>query len=73
MAKSGTPRSEIFYTTKLKHNLGYDHAKKAIRKSLKLAGLDYMYVRLIFQYFRSAPESNVASDLYLIHAPYPSA
>lgn len=42
MKKSGTPRSEIFYTTKLMQNLGYDHVRKAIKKSLKLAGLDYM-------------------------------
>jgi len=47
MAKTGTPRSEIFYTTKLKENLGYDHARKAIKKSLKLAGLDYLDLYLI--------------------------
>ena len=42
MKKSGTPRTEIFYTTKLMQNNGYEHAKKRIKKSLSLAGLDYM-------------------------------
>lgn len=42
MKKTGTPRSEIFYTTKLMKNLGYDHVKKSIKESLRLAGLDYM-------------------------------
>lgn len=42
MKKTGTPRSEIFYTTKLMKNLGYDHVKKAIKESLRLAGVDYM-------------------------------
>jgi len=47
ITKTGTPRSEIFYTTKLKENLGYDHVKKAIKQSLKLAGLDYIDLYLI--------------------------
>merc|ERR1712093_410809 len=47
MAKTGTPRSEIFYTTKLKENLGYDHVRNAIKKSLKLAGLDYLDLYLV--------------------------
>src|ERR1700733_14311291 len=32
---SGIPRSEIFYTTKLKFNNGYDHVRRAIAKSLE--------------------------------------
>lgn len=43
MQQSGTPRSEIFYTTKLMQNKGYDHVRKSIKRSLKLAGLEYMY------------------------------
>ncbi|KAK9898019.1 putative aldo-keto reductase [Cystobasidium minutum MCA 4210] len=47
MKKSGTPRSEIFYTTKLMKNLGYDHVRKSIKESLRLAGLDYIDLYLI--------------------------
>jgi len=47
MKQSGTPRSEIFYTTKLMQNRGYDHVKKSIKKSLKLAGMDYIDLYLI--------------------------
>ena len=42
MKKSGTARSDIFYTTKVMRNLGEKHVKAAIRKSLERAGLDYM-------------------------------
>lgn len=42
MAQTGTPRSEIFYTTKLMKNLGYEHVKRSIQRSLDLAGLDYL-------------------------------
>ena len=44
MKASGTPRSEIFYTTKLMENLGEKHVKNAIHRSLDLAGMDYMWV-----------------------------
>lgn len=47
MKQSGTPRSEIFYTTKLMQNRGYDHVRRAIKKSLKLAGMDYLDLYLI--------------------------
>ncbi|KAF3005295.1 hypothetical protein E8E14_008602 [Neopestalotiopsis sp. 37M] len=53
--KSGIPRSEIFFTTKIPQlssgYLDYEQAKAQIDQSLKTAGLDYI-------------------DLYLIHAPY---
>jgi len=47
MAQTGTPRSEIFYTTKLMKNLGYEHVKRSIQRSLDLAGLDYLDLYLI--------------------------
>lgn len=73
MKKSGTARSDIFYTTKLKENLGYDHAKRAIKKSLKLAGLDHMYGHLSCQcHCILLKPISAHSDLYLIHGPHPS-
>ena len=36
------PRSEIFYTTKLMANNGLEHARKAIRESVRLSGLGYL-------------------------------
>ncbi|KAK1221941.1 hypothetical protein PQX77_015231 [Marasmius sp. AFHP31] len=41
------PRSDIFYTTKLKYNNGYDAVKRSIEKSLELCGLDYIDLYLI--------------------------
>ncbi|KIY43822.1 Aldo/keto reductase [Fistulina hepatica ATCC 64428] len=44
---TGTPRSEIFFTTKLMHNNGYENVKKAIQKSLDVCGLGYIDLYLI--------------------------
>jgi diketogulonate reductase-like aldo/keto reductase len=44
---SGVPRSEIFYTTKLKLNHGYDHVRRAIEKSVETCGLGYIDLYLI--------------------------
>ena len=44
---SGIPRSEIFYTTKLKFNNGYDHVRRAIAKSLEDCALGYIDLYLI--------------------------
>ena len=44
---TGTPRSEIFYTTKLKENNGYDRTKLAIQRSLDICGLGYIDLYLI--------------------------
>ncbi|KAI8980146.1 Aldo/keto reductase [Trametes punicea] len=46
-AATGTPREEIFFTTKLKNNHGYDAAKASVRKSLKACGLNYIDLYLI--------------------------
>ncbi|KAI0041719.1 aldo-keto reductase [Auriscalpium vulgare] len=46
-AESGVPRSEIYYTTKLKHNLGAKSAYASIRRSLAASGLDYIDLYLI--------------------------
>ncbi|KAL0945456.1 hypothetical protein HGRIS_000946 [Hohenbuehelia grisea] len=44
---TGTPRAEIFFTTKLKHNDGYDSVSKAIRTSRDQCGLGYIDLYLI--------------------------
>ncbi|KAF7375293.1 Aldo-keto reductase [Mycena sanguinolenta] len=44
---TGTPRSEIFYTTKLKYNRGYKDTLKAIKYSLDQCGLGYIDLYLI--------------------------
>ncbi|KAF4613802.1 hypothetical protein D9613_008053 [Agrocybe pediades] len=44
---TNTPRSEIFYTTKLKLNNGYDKVKKAIQRSLDACRLGYIDLYLI--------------------------
>ncbi|PPQ84006.1 hypothetical protein CVT25_000552 [Psilocybe cyanescens] len=44
---TGTPRQEIFYTTKLKMNNGYDSVKKAIQRSLEACCLGYIDLYLI--------------------------
>ncbi|KAF8622008.1 hypothetical protein AX15_007362 [Amanita polypyramis BW_CC] len=44
---SGIDRSEIFFTTKLKENNGYDQTRKAIERSLKECGLGYIDLYLI--------------------------
>lgn len=41
------PRSEIFYTTKLKLNNGYEHVRAAIKRSVELCGLGYLDLYLI--------------------------
>ncbi|KAI0749322.1 Aldo/keto reductase [Daedaleopsis nitida] len=45
--ETGTPRATIFYTTKLKENKGYAHAKAALEKSLDVCGLGYIDLYLI--------------------------
>jgi 2,5-diketo-D-gluconate reductase A len=50
--KSGTPRDELFITTKLWiQDAGYERAKKAFQKSLDRLGLDYLDLYLIHQPF----------------------
>ena len=46
-SKTSTPRSEVFYTTKLKLNNGYDSVKKAIQRSLDACRLGYIDLYLI--------------------------
>ncbi|KAF9266418.1 Aldo/keto reductase [Marasmius fiardii PR-910] len=45
--QANIPRSDIFYTTKLKYNDGYDAVKQSIEKSLELCGLGYIDLYLI--------------------------
>lgn len=45
--RSNIPRSEIFFTTKLRLNNGYDNVKNAIQKSLDECGLGYIDLYLI--------------------------
>jgi len=50
LKKSGTPREELFITTKLWiQDAGYENAKKAFATSLKKLGLDYLDLYLIHQ------------------------
>ncbi|KAL7279162.1 hypothetical protein ACG7TL_007002 [Trametes sanguinea] len=46
-AATGTPREEIFFTTKLKNNSGFAAAKASVRRSLKECGLDYIDLYLL--------------------------
>ncbi|KIM85035.1 hypothetical protein PILCRDRAFT_6031 [Piloderma croceum F 1598] len=45
--RSNVPRSEIFFTTKLRLNNGYSNVKNAIQKSLDECGLGYIDLYLI--------------------------
>ncbi|KAL0578083.1 hypothetical protein V5O48_003901 [Marasmius crinis-equi] len=45
--QANIPRSEIFYTTKLKYNNGYNAVKRSIERSLELCGLGYIDLYLI--------------------------
>ncbi|KAH7928132.1 aldo-keto reductase [Leucogyrophana mollusca] len=45
--ESGVPRSEIFFTTKLKQNNGYVRVKRAIQASLEACQLGYIDLYLI--------------------------
>jgi diketogulonate reductase-like aldo/keto reductase len=47
LRKHSLPRSDIFYTTKLKANDGFEASKRAIKKSLKDCGLGYIDLYLI--------------------------
>lgn len=50
LKKSGTPREELFITTKLWiQDASYENAKKAFATSLKKLGLDYLDLYLIHQ------------------------
>ncbi|KAF5372007.1 hypothetical protein D9615_008082 [Tricholomella constricta] len=44
---NNVPRSDIFYTTKLKDNNGYDHTRAAILRSLDECGLGYIDLYLL--------------------------
>lgn len=43
----GVSRADIFFTTKLKYNAGFDATINAINRSLELCGLDYIDLYLI--------------------------
>ncbi|KAL9108932.1 MAG: hypothetical protein Q9227_006328 [Pyrenula ochraceoflavens] len=46
--KSGIPRSEIFFTSKVPHReLGYDATKKSIQSTIRETGLDYLDLMLL--------------------------
>jgi hypothetical protein len=45
--ESGVSRKDIFYTTKLKQNAGFDATINAIDRSLELCGLEYIDLYLI--------------------------
>ena len=45
--ESGVSRADIFFTTKLKHNAGFDATINAINRSLELCALDFIDLYLI--------------------------
>jgi diketogulonate reductase-like aldo/keto reductase len=45
--ESGVSRADIFFTTKLKHNAGFDPTINAVDRSLELCGLDYIDLYLV--------------------------
>ena len=45
--ETGTPREDVFYTTKLKYNNGYANAKAAMKRSLAECGLGYIDLYLL--------------------------
>ncbi|KZO99665.1 Aldo/keto reductase [Calocera viscosa TUFC12733] len=47
MQRTEIPREEICYTTKLMSNRGIQHARSAIRKSVKACGLGYIDIYLL--------------------------
>jgi len=46
-ARTGIPRSDVVFTTKLETNRGFEAAKKSIRLSLELCGLGYIDIYLL--------------------------
>jgi len=50
LPESGVPRADIFLTTKLKHNVGFDPTIKAIDRFLELCGLDYIDLYLSYSW-----------------------
>jgi diketogulonate reductase-like aldo/keto reductase len=46
-ANKGTKREDLWFTTKLKSNVGYDATRKAVKDSLKKSGLDYIDLYLL--------------------------
>jgi diketogulonate reductase-like aldo/keto reductase len=48
MKKSGIPRSEIFFTSKLPpRSMGYEATKSAIESTFKQTGLDYIDLSVV--------------------------
>ena len=45
--KTGTPRTEIFFTTKLRSNNGFEETLKSIQTSIDACGLGYIDLYLI--------------------------
>jgi diketogulonate reductase-like aldo/keto reductase len=45
--ETNTPRSSLFFTSKLKTNRGYDETLRDLRNSLKVAGLEYFDLYLM--------------------------
>ncbi|KAI0714274.1 Aldo/keto reductase [Cerioporus squamosus] len=64
---TGTPREEIFYTTKLKENKGFAHAKASAKKSLDACGLGYIDLYLIHSPI-GGPQSRAENWKALIEA-----
>ena len=72
--KSGLPRSQIFFTTKVPPpSVSYDGAKASIESTFKQTGLDYIDLYVFFRKLTSYRSPCIALKAlyrYLIHAPY---
>ncbi|KAI0316743.1 aldo-keto reductase [Amylostereum chailletii] len=60
--KTGTPRSDIFYTTKLKNNAGRAATTQSIKRSLDACGLEYIDLYLIHGPWRGPKARHEAWD-----------
>ncbi len=56
LRQSGVKREDFFIETKLSHSMSYDETKKAIEKSLKNLGLDYIDLLLIHEPYGQSKE-----------------
>ncbi|RDX57355.1 Aldo/keto reductase [Lentinus brumalis] len=64
---TGIPREEIFFTTKLKENKGFAHAKASVKRSLDACGLGYIDLYLIHSPI-GGPQSRAENWKALIEA-----
>ncbi|KAI9838876.1 MAG: hypothetical protein M1819_004083 [Sarea resinae] len=68
ITKSGIPRSELFFTSKVfAQKLNYDYAKQCIQDTLKKSGLDYVDLYLIHAPY-GGPEGRIGAWKAMVEA-----